>query len=131
MMQSEKAHLRDIEAARLRALVERDMDVARRLHADDYELITPRGARMSKAQYLGAIESGDLSYEVFKAVSEVDVLHGDHDWAALRYQSDIRVGSPDGNFSSICWHTDCYRRTEEDGWQVVWSQATAIEPDAP
>ena len=74
---------------------------------------------------------GDLDYEVFEAVSEVDVLHGDHDLAALRYQSDIRVDSPDENFSSICWHTDGYRRTEEDGWQVVWSQATAIEPDVP
>ena len=74
---------------------------------------------------------GDLDHEVFEAVSEVDVLHGDHDLSALRYQSDIRVDSPDRAVSSICWHTDGYRRTEEDGWRVVWSQATALEPDVP
>ena len=131
MMQSEHADLRNIELARLRALVQRDMDTARRLHADDYELITPRGDRMSKAEYLGAIESGDLDCEVFEAVSEVDVLDGDHNLPVLRYRSDIRVDSPAGRFASVCWHTDCYRRTQKDGWQVVWSQATAIKPDAP
>lgn len=129
MLPSEKAYLRDIEAVRLRALVERDLETAARLHADDYVLITPRGTRLSKTEYLEAIESGDVDYEIFEAVSEVDVLDGDLHLAVLRYRADIRVGSPDGRFSAVCWHTDCYRRTESEGWRVVWSQATAIEPD--
>lgn len=68
---------------------------------------------------------------MFEAVSDIDVLGGEHDLAVLRYRSDIRVGPPDGLFSAVCWHTDCYRRTKRDGWQVVWSQATAIEPHVP
>lgn len=79
-------HLRDVERQRLQALVARDMATAQRLHADDYVLITPRGAALTK-----------------------------------------RI-SPDGTFSAQCWHTDCYRRDPNAGWQAVWSQATAIVP---
>lgn len=127
---SQATELRLLEAGRLRALVAGDLATARRLHADDYVLITPRGARLSKTEYLDAIASGELDYEKFEAVSEVEVLGGGHDLAVLRYKSAIRVTSPGGIFSSVCWHTDCYRRDEERGWQVVWSQATAIDPDA-
>ncbi len=130
MTPSEHADLRRIEASRLRSLVDRDMVTAQRLHADDYVLITPRGARLSKTDYLAAVASGDLAYERFEAVSEVDVLSDGHDLAVLRYKSAIAVGPAGEAFSSDCWHTDCYRRDDQAGWQVVWSQATAIERDA-
>jgi hypothetical protein len=42
--------IRDIEHQRLRALVEADMDVARQLHADDFQLITPFGDALSKEE---------------------------------------------------------------------------------
>lgn len=121
--------LRVIETARLRALVDRDMEVAGRLHADDYWLITPSGATLSKAEYLGAIDSGELSYERFEPVSEIAVLVGDGDGsvAVVRYKCAIDVDSPGGpRYSAVCWHTDCYRRDPAAGWQAVWSQATAI-----
>jgi len=35
--------LRALEQRRTKALVDRDMDLARRLHASDYELVTPGG----------------------------------------------------------------------------------------
>lgn len=122
------AEVRALEASRLRALVERDMVTARRLHADDYVLVTPRGTRLSKTEYLDAVESGELAYERFEAVSDVEVIGAAHDLAVLRYMSAIRVGSPDGTFAADCWHMDCYRRDPQHGWQVVWSQATMIEP---
>ena len=76
---------------------------------------------MSKADYLGAIASGQLRYQVFEPVSEMAVL-GDAEVAVLRYRA--RISFDDGP-GFTCWHTDCYRFA--DGiWQVVWSQATAI-----
>jgi len=130
MTAAEDEVLRQIEARRLRSLVDRDMTTAEQLHADGYVLITPRGARLSRADYLGAVASGALAYERFEAVSEIEVLGGGHDLAVLRYRSLIQVGPGGSDFSSLCWHTDCYRRDPDAGWQVVWSQATAIEDDA-
>lgn len=54
--------LRAIKHARLRSLVDADVATARRLHADDFELINPVGGTMSKEQYLKNIASGDLDY---------------------------------------------------------------------
>jgi len=122
--------LRSLEASRINSLVVRDMDTAERLHADVYELITPRGVALSRAEYLRSIASGELSYQRFEAVSEMQVLGGDGLIAVLRYKSAIDVDSGSGVWSAICWHTDCYRRHPQMGWQAVWSQATAIDDDS-
>jgi hypothetical protein len=60
--QDKAEQLRGIERARLRALVDADIPTASRLHADDFELIDPRGGTHSKEQYLRSIASGDLNY---------------------------------------------------------------------
>ncbi|WP_372470733.1 nuclear transport factor 2 family protein [Nonomuraea aurantiaca] len=52
-MRPEAETMRDIERQRLRSLVTRDMAAADVLHADDYQLITPRGIALSKEEYLG------------------------------------------------------------------------------
>ena len=65
--------LRATERARLRALVEADIATADRLHADDYQLITPGGMRMSKAAYLAGIGDGALRYRRFEPDGEVQV----------------------------------------------------------
>jgi hypothetical protein len=44
--------LRAAERKRLRSLVEADVETARRLHADDFQLINPLGGSVSKDQYL-------------------------------------------------------------------------------
>ena len=40
--------IRATERERIRALVEANMEVARQLHADDFQLINPRGQSLSK-----------------------------------------------------------------------------------
>ena len=130
MLEEELAdELRAIEEARLRSLVECDLVVAERLHADDYQLITPGGAALSKADYLGAIGSGDLVYRRFEMASVAQVLAGGAETlAVLRYRAAIEVEFRGGASSETCWHTDCYRNSPA-GWQAVWSQATAILAD--
>jgi len=82
--------LREAERARLQSLVAADLSVAERLHADDYQLITPGGATMSKRAYLDGIASGDLDYSVFEPVSEIRVrLYGEA--AILRYRVRIEI----------------------------------------
>ena len=116
--------LRAIERKRLRALVSVDIDAANELHADDFQLITPAGKSLSKAEHLGAVGSGEIDYLVWEP--EEILVHVAGDLSALRYRSEI-----EGIFSGVrippglYWHTDVYRRG--DGlWRVVWSQATAI-----
>jgi len=116
--------IRSTERERLRGLVQANMEVANRLHADDFELITPGGGAWSKDTYLGDIASGVFRYVVFEPSSEIVVRpHGDV--ALIRYQSRIELvnnGEP-GDLRS--WHTvTCERRDEV--WQIVWSQATEI-----
>ena len=117
--------IRDIEHQRLRALVEADMDVARKLHAEDFQLITPFGDALSKEEYLGTVESGDIDYVVWKPEA-IDVrVSGD--MAVLRSSSriEIVVGGrriPPGDY----WHTDYYEKRNGQ-WQAVWSQATEMQ----
>ena len=113
--------VRDAERRRLRALASADAATAAAFHSDDYWLITPNGSEMTKADYLGAIESGQLRYRVFEPVSDMDVL-GSAGIVILRYRA--RISFDDGP-GFTCWHTDCYR-LRDDTWQVVWSQATEI-----
>lgn len=117
--------LRLLERRRLQALVDADSVTMHRLHADDYQLITPGGAALTKDQYLNDIASGTLDYRVFEAESDVAVQVFE-DAGVVRYRARIRVefGSG-GHDSGLFWHTDIYRRTA-DGWQAVWSQATRI-----
>lgn len=84
---SESEHIRQVERERLRALVDADLDAARRLHADDFQLINPAGAPLSKDEYLGVIESGQLKYVGWEAGDIMVKLHGD--LAVIRYK-DVR-----------------------------------------
>jgi Domain of unknown function (DUF4440) len=120
---SAAALLPDLERRRLRALATADIATAARLHADDYQLITPNGSTLTKDDYLAAVQSGRVPYRVFEPVSDIAVL-GDAPLAVLRYQARISFDEGPG---FTCWHTDCYR-LQDDHWQVVWSQATQIHP---
>ncbi|HET7029788.1 MAG TPA: nuclear transport factor 2 family protein [Candidatus Limnocylindrales bacterium] len=120
----DEATIRGLEDARLRSLVDADLEVARALHADDYELITPGAARYSKDDYLGAIEDGTLDYRVFEAEADVAVLLAGQA-AAVRYVARIDIRFPGGTDSGRFWHTDVWR-LRDGRWQAVWSQATSI-----
>ena len=116
--------LRALERRRTKALVDRDMDLARSLHAPDYELVTPGGGTYGRDDYLGGIESGALTYKVFEPASDIAVrIVGDA--AAVRYRARIVIDYEGGSDDIVAWHTDQYER--RDGrWQATWSQATQI-----
>jgi hypothetical protein len=116
--------IRATERTRLRALVDANVDVARQIHADDFQLITPSGSSVSKDQYLGGIAAGQIDYLFWEADSIAVRLYGNA--AVIRYPSQLEIVFQGQHISRRrYWHTDAYER--RDGrWQVVWSQATEI-----
>lgn len=116
--------LRALERQRTRALVARDIEVARRLHAPEYQLVTPAGRTFDRDGYLGAVADGALAYTDWD-LGPIDVRSG-ADMALLRYRAVIAFAS---GTRVRCWHTDSYER-RGNAWLAVWSQATAIQADA-
>ena len=118
--------IRAIERERLRSLVQADLAVADRLHADDFQLVNPGGGVLTKGQYLGGIASGYLNYRAWEPDSAIAVrLYGDA--AVIRYRSRLHMAldGAEGELRQY-WHTDSYEK--RDGrWQVVWSQATLVQ----
>lgn len=115
---------RTLERARLRALVERDIALARVLHSSEFHLITPRGSTHSRESYLQAVEAGQIVYLKWEAAGILVRRFGIV--ALLRYQAQLEMPSASGERSSFaCWHTDSYE-LHNGFWQVVWSQATLI-----
>lgn len=121
---SESDLLRETERTRLRALVDADIVRARQLHAPDFQLITPIGAALSKDEYLGAIESGQIRYLTW---SPADIAVRLYDSVAvIRYRAQLEVVFSGHKVPlSDYWHTDAYERRDGQ-WMVVWSQATSI-----
>ena len=115
---------RKLERARLEALVGRNMDLARQLHAADFQLVTPTGHLYLGNRYLDEIEAGQLKYLSWDPGDMEVRMHANV--TLLRYQARLEVDSGRGESSTFhCWHTDSYELID-DLWQVVWSQATAI-----
>jgi hypothetical protein len=107
-------------------LVEADLEVADRLHADDFQLINPSGEVLSKEQSLGMVASGEIDYLVWQPDSSMEVrLYGPV--ALIRYRSRLDTIRGGHHFGlRHYWHTDSYE--QHDGiWQVVWFHATAIQ----
>ena len=125
MSQSDIEAVREVEHKRTRALVSSHMEVARALHSDDYELVTPLGAVLTKEQYLGAVAAGTLQYLAWDIESPIQVrLY--REVALIRYQAEIEIVVQGQRYQRAqYWHTDAYEK-RGDRWQVVWSQATAI-----
>jgi hypothetical protein len=109
--------VRATERKRLAALLAHDLDLAQKLHADDFELINPTGDVVSREAYLDSGEA--FAYTVWKPVSPIRVrVYGDA--AVIRYESDIEIHGTRGHD----WHTDLYEK-RAGRWQIVWSQTTA------
>ena len=124
----EADQIRGIERTRLRALVAADMAAAEPLHAADFQLITPIGAALSKAEYLGAVASRQIEYLMWEPGDIAVRMQASS--AVIRYRARLAVvfggyRVPPGDY----WHTDVYERCDGQ-WRVVWSQATAIGPPA-
>jgi hypothetical protein len=122
--QAEADLIRATERERLRALVAADVPAARRLHADDFQLINPAGGALTKDQYLEAVASGQVDYIYWEPDSIAVRAYGRA--AVIRYQSQLEVvfqGQPLPR--RRFWHTDAYEK-RDGNWQVVWSQATEV-----
>lgn len=115
---------RALEKERTQALVAQDMDTVERLHAHDYQLITPAGKTFNREDYLAAIAAGPF-YAKWD-MGNMDVRLSPT-IAIVRYQA--RLEFPSGN-AVPCWHTDSYE-LRDGQWQAVWSQATAITQGKP
>lgn len=115
---------RELERARTRALVERDMPLAYELHAPDYLLVTPSGRTFTRERYLGLVADGVMAYGLWQ-LGEIAVRISPQ-MALVRYQAMLAFSSAQGLGEPFaCWHTDSYELL--DGrWQAVWSQATKI-----
>ena len=85
-----EAAVRGVQRERSAALLAGDMQAAKRIHADDFQLVTPLGAVFSKDQYLGAIEAGIIRYSSMDVDSAGEVrIYGDV--ALIRYRVQIEV----------------------------------------
>jgi hypothetical protein len=121
----EAERLRHIERSRLRALVDADVETAQHLHAPDFQLITPTGRPLSKNEYLSAIAAGHLNYLHWEPEAIAVRLQGD--CAVIRYRAQLEVVFGGHKVPrNAYWHTDTYERRDGQ-WQVVWSQATAVQ----
>jgi hypothetical protein len=117
--------LRSTERERLRALVSGDVERAKQLHTEDFQLINPLGGALSKEQYLGGIGSGQIRYLSWEPGPIAVRLYGDA--AVLRYRSQLEIVVQGRHIQrQQYWHTDLYERHGAQ-WQVVWSHATSAD----
>lgn len=121
--------VRNVERARVRTLVAADIDAARAMHGEDFQLITPVGAALTREEYLGMVADGSIDYACWEpGQMEVRLLAG---VALVRYRAALEV-----TFSgyrvpkTMYWHTDSYE-FRDGRWQAIWSQATEIRATAP
>jgi hypothetical protein len=122
---SEAERIRAIERERLGSLVTVDLPTARRLHSDDFQLINPAGVALSKQEYLGALESGQLDYVAWEAGEIAVKLYKDA--AVIRYRDarfDVNAGTTVVHRGPM-YHTNLYERRGGQ-WQIVWSQASGV-----
>jgi hypothetical protein len=117
--------LQQIERQRLAALVDADMAVIQRLHAEDFELVPPPGVPLSRADYVDLVRTGGLDYQAFEPISDINVrVHGTA--ATLWYSSRIDVvAAGQGHLVHEAWLLVLYEKRAGQ-WQVVREQATAV-----
>jgi uncharacterized protein (TIGR02246 family) len=125
---SQADRLRAIEHKRAQALNDADTATARKLMADDFQLINPGGAPQSREELLGAVEAGVLDFLSNDAASPITVrLYGDA--AVLRYQRNFDLVIAGTRLTHKAWSTELYER-RHGRWQIVWEQTTAV-PNKP
>ena len=113
--------IRTTERERLRSLVDADLEVARRLHADDFQLNKPAGGSLSKEEYLGGIASGQLDYLYWE--SETIAVRSYGSVAVIRYKSQLEIVVRGQKISRRpYWHTDSTVANIRAGYWSTWSQ---------
>jgi hypothetical protein len=117
------AALREVERSRLEALVRADGARLDALHASDFELINPYGARYGKREYLRQVGTGQLDYTMWEAGEIAVRVYGSA--AVLRYDDEAFEVRFDGEVVSEgrLSHTNLYEK-RDGSWQIVWSHAS-------
>ena len=120
----EVERVRQAEQERLRALIAADMAVARRLHADDFQVVNPLGLTASREQYLGYVANGTVDYLRWEPGPIMVRQNGR--MAAIRYKSTVdMITRGERRPTREAWNTGLYEH--RDGrWQIVWFQATEL-----
>ena len=90
---------RNLERARLRALVARDFALAQALHSPEFHLISPRGSTYSRESYLQAVETGKIVYLKWEAADIIVRRFGGV--ALLRYLAELGMPSASGENSAF------------------------------
>lgn len=122
---SEADNIRALERQRLRSLVDVDLNTARRVHSEDFQLINPAGAALTREEYLTALQTGQLDYVAWDAGQITVKMFGNG--AVIRYRDnrfDVNSGSNVVHRGPM-YHTNLYERRGGQ-WQIVWSQASGI-----
>ncbi|MFG6446745.1 nuclear transport factor 2 family protein [Roseateles sp. BYS180W] len=117
-------HFCELERARTQAIVARDITLLERLHATDYELVTPGGRVITRSRYLELI--ADAPFYTSWELGPMQVLARET-MGAVKYQARLKF--PSGRVIQ-CWHTDIYE-LRGSAWQAVWSQATELPATPP
>ena len=121
---SEAELIKATERERVRALVDANMGVARRLHADDFEVINPLGRVSSRERYLAGVAAGTTDYLAWDTDSMTVRLYDRS--AAIRYRSQVDMtvrGEAQPRLPA--WNTGVYEKRGGQ-WQIVWFQVTYI-----
>ena len=123
--QNEADLVRQTELTRIKALVDKDIEVAQQLHTDGFQLINPSGMLQTKEDYIGGLASGIFYYKKW-APSDIEVrMYGNA--AVLRYKSQLQAIVMNQDLGETPhWHTNLYEKN--DGrWQIVWSHTSIIQ----
>jgi hypothetical protein len=118
--------LRSVERQRLRALVTADIATLKRLHAEDFQAISPFGYAFARGEYLQRVGSGELDYVRWEPEDIHVRLYGAV--AAIRYKARADVTSRGKLLPTMrTWNTAYYER-RKGRWVIVWFQVTQISP---
>jgi len=110
------------------AVKNNDAATMARILADDFVLVTGRGATATKADLLQDARSGAVVYEHQEDTEQRVRVWGDTAVVtALLWLKGTRAGKP---FDYRLWFSDTYVRTQA-GWRYVFGQASLPLPVAP
>lgn len=122
----EEGRIRAAETERLRALVAADMEVAERLHAQNFRVVNPLGRELSREAYLRSVATGESDYLSWQPQAIEVRLYGR--MAAVTYQSRVDLAVRGHRLPPMqAWNTGIYE-LKNGRWAIVWFQVTEVAP---
>jgi len=117
--------IRQLEARRLRAMMDADTAALDRILGDDLTYTHSNGAVDTKASFLAVLKSGKLKYESVSTDGQVRVQG---DTAVVTGRGAMKVRAGDRQLDMAVRFTDVY--VKRDGhWQMIaWQSTRIVEP---